>query len=357
MWPLGTADGGVDMGDGVQRCAYCGTELTDGIPVCPHCGRDNSVPVLGGKKRRASSGRKSVKTSPADDYYDDRDQWASRREKRRGAAYFEEARGIENQDYYDGSDSDQAGYAYDSNDGRTQERSDRTYGTYDRNDRSRGRAGSSAGGNIGNRGTASAGSSAGRNTGDRAAAAAGSSTGREAPNSAASAGSGGEMSAEDSGRKPETAAAGGGRNKPEKDPASGSGSRKKRQDSIDPVDPSEAAARTEVRAKKRQDDRKKKAGIVPVLALAIIPIVALCILIPLIVKRLPDPSLGGTLPFMQGPGEKEGIEEQKASSEKDGKQAEDSGLAESVEAAPEKTVITWENAAVEQAVRTLPMPA
>ena len=41
----------------------------------------------------------------------------------------------------------------------------------------------------------------------------------------------------------------------------------------------------------------------------------------------------------------------KASSEKDGKQAEDSGLAESVEAAPEKTVITWENAAVEQAVR------
>lgn len=229
------------MGDGVQRCAYCGTELTDGISVCPHCGRDNSVPVLGGKKRRASSGRKSTKASPGDDYYDDRDQWASRREKRRGAAYFEEARGIEEQDYYDGfgSDSDQAGYAYDSNGGRTQEKSDRTYGTNDRSDRNRGRAGSSAGRNTGDSGTASAGSST------------------------------------------------------------------KRQDSIDPVDPSGAAARTEVRAKKRQDDKKKKAGIVPVLALAIIPIIVLCILIPLIVKRLPDPSLGGTLPFMQEPGEKE----------------------------------------------------
>ena len=46
-------------------CRYCGTELEDGIPVCPNCGRDNSVPMLGGRKRSGAAGQAAMS---ADEY-------------------------------------------------------------------------------------------------------------------------------------------------------------------------------------------------------------------------------------------------------------------------------------------------
>ena len=46
-------------------CRYCGTELEDGIPVCPNCGRDNSVPMLGGRKRSSTARQTAL---PADEY-------------------------------------------------------------------------------------------------------------------------------------------------------------------------------------------------------------------------------------------------------------------------------------------------
>ena len=89
------------MGDMIQRCAYCGTELTDGIPVCPHCGRDNSVPVLGGKKRRGSGNRRGSRTASRSEYSDEQGLWSEQEAKRRGAGFFDEASEIEEQDLYE----------------------------------------------------------------------------------------------------------------------------------------------------------------------------------------------------------------------------------------------------------------
>ena len=89
------------MGDMIQRCAYCGTELTDGIPVCPHCGRDNSVPVLGGKKRRGSGNRRGSRSASRSEYSDEQGLWSEQEAKRRGAGFFDEASEIEEQDLYE----------------------------------------------------------------------------------------------------------------------------------------------------------------------------------------------------------------------------------------------------------------
>ena len=68
------------MADRIQHCGYCGAELTDGIPVCPRCGRDNSVPMLGGKKSGYSGRRKAVQEKTDNDY---QDEYEDRREAER----------------------------------------------------------------------------------------------------------------------------------------------------------------------------------------------------------------------------------------------------------------------------------
>ena len=59
------------MMDQIRFCSYCGTELTEGIPVCPRCGRDNSVPMLGSRRRQFSPSRQETEQ---DDHFAE-DDW------------------------------------------------------------------------------------------------------------------------------------------------------------------------------------------------------------------------------------------------------------------------------------------
>ena len=70
------------------------------------------------------------------------------------------------------------------------------------------------------------------------------------------------------------------------------------------------------------ENEEKRSGILTVLALAAIPVILLCLLIPRIVKVLPDPSLGGGLPFLSSQ-EKEKKEEKEGQAAQQKKEKED----------------------------------
>ena len=302
------------MGDMIQRCAYCGTELTDGIPVCPHCGRDNSVPVLGGKKRRGSGNRRGSRTASRSEYSDEQGLWSEQEAKRRGAGFFDEASEIEEQDLYEDLYEDSGRDGLDG---------DSYYDPYDQENlresdspRRRGR---------GN----------GRPDPDL----------EEETAKTGTAGKGSRKKTEKSSRKgsrkrEET----GTRSSAEKE--TGERKNKRAQGSLDPAPAEEPAKRG-----RRTGDggkKKRKGSILPVLAIAFIPIILLCILIPQIVRRLPDPSLIGNLPFMKEEEKKEeGSGEDSTGSP--GKEAPE----EKPKTAQEKKepALKWENEAVEQAVR------
>ena len=67
------------------------------------------------------------------------------------------------------------------------------------------------------------------------------------------------------------------------------------------------------------ENEEKRSGILTVLALAAIPVILLCLLIPRIVKVLPDPSLGGGLPFLSS-------QEKEKKEEKEGQAAQQNQL-------------------------------
>ena len=141
-----------------------------------------------------------------------------------------------------------------------------------------------------------------------------------------------------------------------------SGRKKRKETSADAEDRRSRTAEERRRARKAErterirreeedgDEEEKSAGILPVLALAVIPVVLLCLLIPVIVKRLPDPSLGGILPFGQ---EDQAQTDGKPDPSENGKETGAPAAAEKEqEPQPAASVPVWENGAVEQAVRT-----
>lgn len=277
------------MEENTLYCRYCGAELTDGIPVCPDCGRDNSVPMLGGKRRMGRTGTQGVSEYSGgmtgvpvrDSGTADAGQRAEKqvrapeRPKAVAAEYYEEETAVVNleepRDRRDAGREETPSSARDTENTKSEKSAKKST-------KSRRRTGESESG---------------------------------AP-------------VEKKKRKGKTESAG---------PAERKKARKA------PAGPRDEEERGE----------KKKGGILPVLVLAAIPVIVLLFLIPRIVKRLPDPSLDGKLPFLNAQ------KEENPASGNTGPVSGDPGRetqgGKESEAAPPPAALTWENPAVEKAVR------